>query len=250
MAEKMKKLCAWMLIALLLGLCACGRQAVPEKMGATTVPIIIEATTEAPATTTVPVTIPIEYPASYKAAPAAYKPILDDLYRFVYLVSNDIETNDVYGETGIAEAPNFALENGEIRHGYVGYAIKDINRDGVPELLILTKDLAVFSWFTIRGDEPVHLAAYTLRVPASFAADGTIYVKGAGGIFCRLYSYWLDAAATELTLLTEYHMDSGDCCQVMDGERYEITEEEFYELQEQYMNPQSPMKFQFIPIEQ
>ena len=96
----------------------------------------LENSTTVEPKTKAPETIFIEYPTSYKDVPAAYKPMLDELYRFVCWAGNGVEIRGFYNEVGagIAEAAGAAVENGKFRHGYIGYAIKDINRDGVPEL--------------------------------------------------------------------------------------------------------------------
>jgi len=120
----MKHLLALILCLSLLALCACG-QAEPEQP-TTPQPTII--TTTAPTITDSPATRPIEYPASYKDAPGAYWPILDDLYKSVYILSNNLldMADDLWGATEIQDVPGFAFDGDEFRHNTVGYAVKDI----------------------------------------------------------------------------------------------------------------------------
>ncbi|MCL2495134.1 MAG: hypothetical protein FWE98_05700 [Oscillospiraceae bacterium] len=239
----------------LLALCACGRPAAPEETTApATIQTSAQTTTEVPTTTEAPTEPVIEYPASYKDAPKAYKPILDDLYRFAYLLVNGIRDGDrAYGRTGIADTPGFWINDGEFRHNYIGYAIKDINKDGIPELLILTAEMRMLSLFTLKGNEPVHLDSYWIRSAGRLAADGTIYVKGSPGSWA---SYKLEPGAVELTTLTEYgyetHWENEKIVIriLSDDEERIITPEKFDEMQEKYSNPPNPMQLTFIPIEQ
>jgi len=251
----MKPLFALILCVCLLALCACG-QAEPEEVDATTT----AATTAAPTTTEAPTKLPIEYPASYRDAPEAYKPILDDLYRAVYLISNNILNDNFYGDTGISVIPRMFFGNdGEFRHGTLGYAVKDINKDGMPELLLLTSDCygskeqIVLSLFTLGDNKPIHLYSCGEREWTKYAADGTIYTVGSGGAATTyLAAYKLEPGAADLTKLPgEYMSDWGPVWyEFIDDEQEPITEEEFNALHEKYSNPPNPMQFNFIPIEQ
>jgi len=253
----MKTLLTILLCLSLLGLCACG-QVEPEQ---TTPPPTTAQTTQVLTTTQVPKIKPtIEYPVSYKDAPEAYKPILDDLYKFVYTLSNGLELDDSYsGKTGIAEIPAAFYRNGNFDNGSIGYAIKDINNDGIPELMLLnndhysTNEQFVLSLFTLNNDVPVFLEHYWVRSYARFAADGTIYNIGSGGAATTYLSkYKLEPDSTELTKLPgEYMSDWGPIfVEIIDDDRKSIAEKEFYKLLELYSNPPSPMKLNFIPIEQ
>ncbi|MBE6584956.1 MAG: hypothetical protein E7645_00345 [Ruminococcaceae bacterium] len=56
---------------------------------------------------------------------------------------------------------NDMLECDPAGHLHFGYAIKDINRDGVDELFLLTKDMTIVAIFTLRADDrPVLLETF------------------------------------------------------------------------------------------
>jgi len=232
----------------LLALCTCG-QAEPVQ---TIVP-----------TTQPPATQPIKYPASYKDAPEAYKPVLDSLYHLVHCIRNDVYDDKLWTwfDAGITVPPGLAFdEDDEFRHNSIGYAIKDINNDGVPELLIMSDLPYVLSLFTLKDNEPVHLESYEHRRLGAFAADGTIYTSiysGAGA--WDLYSHELKKGASELTELTQFYYythfsepppNNINYYQVIDGEEHDISKEKFLEIQEKYENPPNPMPLTFISIEQ
>jgi len=244
----MKRLLTVVLSSLcLLTLCACG-QAAPEPPTTTTqiyepptIEVII-TTTIAPTTAISPSIEPIIYPASYKDAPKAYKPVLDQFYAFAQaLRREDWHTAD--------DLSPFAWPEG---YEDLAYAVKDINKDGVKELLLLTNGYPKASnvaLYTLKDGEPVELGVYGAREPAQFAADGTVYVCGLGGVYTYLDSYKLETGASELTQLTAYHRNGGKFFKGPDEEQ-PITEEEFNTIYEQFSNPPNPMKFKFIPIEQ
>jgi len=249
---EMKKAYAGMLaVLMMMGLCVCGREAA-EVEEATTTEAITEVTTEATTTTTVSVTLPIEYPASYRDAPAAYQPILDAFYYQAQHGGGEWDINELY----IVEPWFFEMDD-------LGYAIKDINKDGTPELLLLTsaenysinfvpsvERPFILSLFTLVKGKPVHLAYYWRRERVQIAADGTIYfIGGFGGSYTRLYTYELEARAGELTQLSEYIRESGSFFRGPYGGQ-PMEEDEFNELVQGYVNLPSPMQFQFIPIEQ
>jgi len=234
-----------------------------EQMELTFLPIDVDApaptTTEEPTTTKI-ISQPIEYPACHKDAPKAYKPILDDLYRMDQIIRRDEPRDELdwRGDTYITEF---------VRS--LGYAVVDINHDGIPELLLLTKESPynpkepfIHSLFTLKDDQPVNVGYYWGRHRGHLAADGTIYTRGSGGGSCTtLGSFKLKPGAAELTQLTEYESDyfPGDDTnnagfpyffKLVDGKNQYITEKEFWALCEKYENPAKPMKLNFIPIEQ
>ena len=227
----------------LLALCACGSPAIPEEATA--------PATEAP-------TLPIDYPASYRDAPEAYWPVLDDLLKWIFVANNRWEYKlwDDWGiNPGIRAIPEIALGDAG---KYVGYAIKDINDDSTPELLILfspPNGKHPLALFTLQDDTPVHLLTYRYREVGGIADDGTIYVSYAIGGGGNMRSYKLEPGAAELTMLTEYDYvvqwyDDDHQFYRIEGDERIYTEEEIDALLETYCNPPNPMQLTFIPIEQ
>ena len=251
---KSKNLFSAIIALCLLALCACW-QAQPEETAA---PTTTTASAAAPTTTTeTPATVLIEYPASYRDAPAAYKPNLDALYALEQLLRQDKE-----GELFAPGSDTFPLFQDCLEKAFIhdiygnggfGYAIKDINKDGIVELIILQNEEENFmcSIYTLKHGKPVNLDYYGRRFPGRLTADGTIYQTQYGGTSRFMKSSRLKAGASELTLLTEYYMEHPDCYKgAYDGEREPITEEEWEAVWEQYSNPPNPMPLTFIPIEQ
>lgn len=154
----------------------------------------------------------------------------------------------------------------EYNVGFLGYAVKDINKDDIPELLLIGKDyesnFEIYSLFTLNDNKAVHLHSGYSRGRMRLAADGTIYVVGSSGADrTHLYSYKLKAGATKLTGLTAYESDyiastnpntPGTLIfyHYVDGSQMYISEKEFFDLDSMYTKPANPMKLKFIPIEQ
>jgi len=239
----MKRFFTLILCVALVALCACGSPAALEE---TTAPA-----TEAP-------TLPIEYPASYRDAPEAYWPVLDDLLKWIFVVDNrwDYKPWDDWGiNPGILMISESALNSaGE----YIGYAVKDINADGTPELIILFSSpdkLCPLALFTLQDNSPVHLFTYHHREVGDIAQDGTIYVTYAVGGGGNMRSYALEPGAVELTMLTnyEYTIDYNDDTWQryrIEGDERIYTREEIDALSDKYYRAPNPMQLTFIPIEQ
>ena len=201
-----------------------------------------------------PVFTNIGYPPVYQGAPVEYKPILDDFYLLSERIRNwESIGESVYidweGTTGLVEFP----------HGELGYAIVDINNDGVPELLLGTIDeltnAAPNSVFTLSDGEPVLLTSFWSRNRGIISADGTIYSVGSGGAAnTYLSSYRLDRNANTLTGLTfmgsDYSQsDDKPYYYQEENSRYRyITEEEFLNFLEICDNPLKIIELRAVPI--
>ena len=197
---------------------------------------------------------PVECPQSYRGAPIEYKPQLDDLYLLSERIRRGDKIGAVFhddwvGETGFAEIPS----------GELGYAVVDINSDGIPELLLGTKDKLVDSSpdsiFTLRDGEPVLLQSFWGRSCGAVSADGTIYNVGSGSAWhAYLSSYKLYENADALTQLTAINSDYSNLdekpyyFQIVDGRNHYISEDGFRRFLETYLDPPEKMKLTFIPI--
>jgi len=247
----MKKLASLaFLFALLLALCACGQV---EPVLSTAPPAT--STTASP-TTQPPATHPIECPVSYIDAPEAYKPILDALYIFVHAVrqGNRELATKAFDAIGIPdESVLYMNETDDL-----GYAITDINRDGIPELVILKENSPnVLSLHTLKGDTPVYLLNDWGRYSyGQFAADGTLYCQDISSGGCFFYSYRLEPSADRLTdadnnlfmfMHDEYYRGFSNSKGA--GERG-LTEKEYQAIYKEFNSPANPMPLTYIPIEQ
>jgi hypothetical protein len=197
-------------------------------------------------------TEPIECPQSYSGAPGAYKSILDDLYLFFERMRLE-ESFDYTWENAVA------LGFAEPPHGEIGYAIVDINNDGIPELLLGSIDnlnnASPHSVFTLQNGNPVLLTSFWSRSRGVVSSNGTIYSVGSGGAaYTYLSSYKLNNNADTLTELTDIRSDYSFSeekpyfIQIVNGKNHYISEDEFWNLLVMYENPSNPMKLTVFPI--
>jgi hypothetical protein len=200
-----------------------------------------------------PVFIQTEYPESYDA-PAEFKRILDALYFLELMRGEDIDIyilDEAWGITGFAEP----------HYGELGFAVADINNDGLPELLLgdirELNNASPLSIFTLQSGEPVHVTSFWGRSRGAISADGTIYSVGSGGAaYTYLSSYRLNENSAELTPLTNMSSDLtiinekyySYFYQVVDGRNRYISEDEFWDFCEEYENPSNPMILTVISI--
>jgi len=200
-------------------------------------------------------TLQITYPRAYRNAPSEYKSILDDLYYLSESIRKKGSSDDGsdFGRTGFCEYPYPLNEE-------LGYAIIDINHDGILELLLGTKsglkDSLLNSIFTLKDGKPVLLSSFWSRSNGMISTDGIIYSVGSGGAaYTYLSSFKLDRNADNLTQLTDIRSDYSSSAQkayyiqtINDRNTY-IPERTFMALLKKYENPSKPMRLTFIPIE-
>ncbi|MBE6633230.1 MAG: hypothetical protein E7620_02680 [Ruminococcaceae bacterium] len=78
-----------------------------------------------------------------------------------------------FAEGEIGQAVRAAVEKGE-DPAAMGYATKDLNEDGVPELVLLDRSNRLYALFTIREGAPVLLLQMN-RNASAITPDGTVY---------------------------------------------------------------------------
>jgi hypothetical protein len=201
--------------------------------------------------------IPIEYPVTYQGVPDTYKTILDAL-----LLLDERLRGEEYGSSEELEIVGF-VEYPYPRDSALGYALVDINDDGITELLLGTlydttdelKEFTLYSIFTIKEEKSVLVASFWSRSRGVISADGIIYSAGSGGAsYTYLSSFRLDKNADTLTQLTDmrsdYSMSEGKpyYIQIIDGRNNYISEQVFWDFDEIYNNPPNKMKLTSIPI--
>ena len=104
---------------------------------------------------------------------AAYEAILERSVE-VLASGGDIEIGD--GEMGLLEAAYQDADG-------VGYAIEDLNADGVPELILGPADgNSIYALYTGNGSEPVLLLEGWARNYWQYLGGGRFYVSGSGGV--------------------------------------------------------------------
>ncbi len=201
-----------------------------------------------------PTTIQIEYPAAYPDAPEAYKPILDSLLHFTKRMRlGEYDFNEDMDVIGFSEYPY-------PNDGDWGYALVDLNSDGVMELLLGSmdglNDSAPSSIFTLKDGQPVLVTSFWARNYGVISADRTIYNVGSGGAaYTYLSSYRFDKNADSLTELTDIRSDYSSSeekpyyIQIIEGRNHYISEQEFDDYLTLYANPPERMKLTCIPVE-
>ena len=185
------KFTLWLLAAALLVLCACGAKTGEPSIGDLTRPPVEQTTPEPaepkpeqePATTkgkskgdkTASGKVDadkLETPEPDGALLAAYEAILERSVE-VLASGGDIEIKD--GETGLLEACYGGTG--------VGYAIEDLNADGVPELILGPADgSSIYALYTGSGSEPVLLLEGWARNYWQYLGGSRFYVSGSGGV--------------------------------------------------------------------
>lgn len=92
-----------------------------------------------------------------------------------------------------------------------GYAIKDINRDGSDELILLRSDGTIVAVFTMHDQKPVLLDAFQNRYRCSLSDSGEIFTSGSNGAARTVNrKYSLDPATGQLLLICEFGTDGFD----------------------------------------
>ena len=241
----------------LLALCACG-QAVPPITTTASPPTTENATTTAQPTTQALTMPPIECPAAYKDAPAAYKPVLDDLYALKQWLWSDGADWGTYNWDEVWAHQYAESIVGAWNESVDGYAVADINHDGTPELLLFQEPHHYLrSLFTLSNGQPVCLGWYGPRNWGDIAASGAVYFFGSGSMASGSTEiYWLEPHAIALTLVAGYEYDHwppevDTYYKMVDGKRIIIDEKAYHAITKQYGDAnENPLQFNYIPIDQ
>jgi len=196
-----------------------------------------------------PSVMPIEYPQEYQDAPSEYKVLLDELY----LLSEQLRL-------GYPIDARDNIEFVEIPGAELGYAVIDINGDGIQELLLGSVEglnkASPASIFTLKDGKPVLLGFFWSRYRGVISPDGIIYCIGSSGAGTNDFeSFKLEKYADDLTQLTSTHSDVADRQQyffkVLEGKKHYISEIEYDEISNSYserLDSSEILKLTVIPI--
>ena len=136
-------------------------------------------------------------------------------------------------------------EGGALHHKLTcGYAIKDLNSDGIDELVLLDDDYKISVIFSMVGGNPILLDSYIPRGSCWIDGEGLLHVNGSGGadVFSNTV-YRIANGGGSLEMIVEYGLNGhewiGDVAvtkyyRLVDGEEVSILEEEYQELNKQY----------------
>ena len=125
-----------------------------------------------------------------------------------------------------------------------GYAIKDLNGDGIDELVLLNDDYKISVIFSMVDGKPILLDSYIPRGSCWIDGDGLLHVNGSGGADVSSNTvYRIAEGGGSLEMIIEYGLNGhewiGDVAvtkyyKLVNGEKVAITEEEYEELDKQY----------------
>ncbi len=123
-----------------------------------------------------------------------------------------------------------------------GYVMKDINRDGVDELIFLTDEYYIIAIFSFYNDSPILLGSYKPRNSCQIDGDGSLHVYSSSGFDRFSHTvYKLSNGGKGLELITKFGADGSDIdgeiskikyYEMINGEKIIITEEKYDNLSE------------------
>ena len=125
-----------------------------------------------------------------------------------------------------------------------GYAIKDLNGDGVDELVLLTRDYMVCAIFSVADGQPILLRHYGTRDYGWIDGDGSIHENGSdGAAYSTNAVYKIADGGAAMELVVEFGTNGVEWVgntahtvgyQLVNGEKITITEAECAALTRQY----------------
>ena len=197
----------------------------------------------------------------------AYEPVLQNYRNFLNGVTNPGELVTEYTETPVTYYTfPYGTYDVSILLRYetnIGYYLKDLNKDGIPELLIGTMrdddnpenmdHALIIDMFTLINGVPVRMLASSERVLYYLRTDNLIYHRGSGGAAFGIY-YVYQFNGTGFDAVNGLVMDNGNYYQSYshyDGDSSShgtpISETEFHQLLEQFSS--NLFKFPKTPIQ-
>ncbi len=125
-----------------------------------------------------------------------------------------------------------------------GYAIKDLNGDGIDELVLLNDSYMIVAIFSMVDGKPILLDTYIPRGYCWIDGDGLLHVEGSGGADISSHTvYRIAEGGGSLETIIKFGLNGHEWIdgvavtkyyRVVDGEMVAITKEECQELDAQY----------------
>lgn len=132
----------------------------------------------------------------------------------------------------IIEAP-MCIKNQSLES--FGYILRDLNNDGIEELILVREDHTILAIFTSNGGKAVLLDAYWPRHSCVILDAGEIYVRGSSGAsFFEYGIHILEKNSKVLTNIKAFGMYDKVYYEVINKKEMVINQEMFDELQLNY----------------
>lgn len=262
----MKKiLIVFLVIDILLLMCYCtitnekGEIPVTSE-GAVTTATVVTTPSETPKTTvaqgTTADTTPEEKPSSGYFA--SYESILELCRLATENFDYEYETverkaNELFGSENSTEKEwfweiyntlSYYLASNHSESNYkqsLGYAMKDLNGDGINELVLINDSYVVGAIFSMVNGKPILLDSYIPRGSCWIDADGQLHINGSGGARCWSNGvYQIAKGGASLVLIAEFGADNFEFSdeqpyyRLVNGEMVNITKAEHDALEEEY----------------
>lgn len=153
----------------------------------------------------------------------------------VFTLSNIDETLLYHWENMLIETNIWSYRDFSKDKDAFGFALTDLNHDGVDELLLLLKDYTILAIFTIINNETKLIDAYWPKHRCAIYDTGILYTLTSSGASQWYYrTQYISPESGELKLLQEYGNSNDKYYKIIDGEKYGISENEFMEFQKVY----------------
>ncbi len=167
----------------------------------------------------------------------------DDLYTFNSDEAYEIFHSVFYG--GAVKRPmneRFGTEYAENGENAYGYAQKDLNGDGVQELILMTDRFNVIAVFTQRDGKPVLLDAFDNKRSCFIDGDGRLHVSVyIGGPTMRDYEYMLYELKNEnyelqfaIGSVHNISLEHSEYYKIENGKQLPMDADEWYELYNEF----------------
>ncbi len=177
---------------------------------------------------------------AYSEVLASYKKVIDSIVDgtfdldtalddFPYINENEsYKWRNMLGE--LSNAYKYTYSN----LGYdLGYALYDIDKDGTDELFLINREHDISAIFTLIDGEVQFLDAYWARYYAILCDDNTVFTHGTGSVD-SFEDVLYKLSEGKLVEILSFGCERGNYYKVMDGERSDITQEEYFSQSKSY----------------
>ena len=111
-----------------------------------------------------------------------------------------------------------------------GYALKDLNGDGIPELILLLQDYTVLAAFSTVNETPRLLDVFWSRHRCAIFDSGLLYIDGnSGAVYWMRSMQQVSQGGNGLVTIEQYGMDDDAYYRIVDGVQIGISKAELEE---------------------